>query len=66
MQAYLNLEEIEGVWVERRDRFWNAAIAKVIGEEVGSDTLHDRIVEIAKKHVEDRKNSSFLTIGIFR
>jgi hypothetical protein len=56
MQAYLNLEEIDGIWGRAQEIVRGMrAIAKVISKEVGSDTLHDRIVEIAKKNVEDRR-----------
>lgn len=57
MQAYLNLEEIDGIWGRAQEIVRGMrAIAKVICKEVGRETLHDRVVEIAKKYVEDRKS----------
>jgi len=57
MHAYLNLEEIEGVWGRAEEIVSGMrAIANVIGKEVDSDILHDRLVKIAKKYVEDRKS----------
>jgi hypothetical protein len=57
MHAYLNLEEIDGIWGRAQEIVRGMrGIAKVIGKEVGTDTLHDRVAEIAKRYVEDRKS----------
>jgi hypothetical protein len=57
MQAFLNPEEIDGVWGRARELLGGyMAIGQVIDKEVNGHLFHDRVLEIAKRHVEDRKS----------
>ncbi len=57
MQAYLNIEEIDDIWGRAQEIVRGMrALARVIGEEAGTNKLHDQVVEIAKSYVEDRKS----------
>jgi len=60
MEAYLNLEEIREIWGRDQELFSGMlAIAKVVDRELGRDLLYKRVVEIADRHVEDRKEEEF-------